>query len=73
MAGLGLSKTARASMRTETGGSVSRTPVAWVFESRPGKIQRRPYATCYRQGEAEAIVAEDPGRLYVVKLGAATK
>jgi hypothetical protein len=64
-----LSKTARASLRTETGGIVSRTPVAFVFERKVGKMQTRPYATCYVRGEAEAIVAENPQRLYVVSFG----
>lgn len=61
-----LSKTARASLRTETTGNVSRTPLAWVFQHRIGKMQYKPYATCYVKGEAEAIVAQDPENLYVV-------
>jgi hypothetical protein len=62
-----LSKTARASMRVETRG-VSRTPVAWVFESKSGR-QTRPYKTCYVQGEAEALVAQNPERFYMVVWG----
>jgi hypothetical protein len=60
-----LSKTAKASMRVETGG-VARTPCAWVFK-RKGGMQTRPYAVCFVAGEAEAIAAGDPERLYVVK------
>jgi hypothetical protein len=62
-----LSKTARASMRVETRG-VSRTPVAWVFE-RKFTMQTRPYKTCYVQGEAGALVAQDPERFYMVVWG----
>ena len=62
-----LSKTARASMRVETQG-VSRTPVAWVFERKSGR-QTRPYKTCYVQGEAEAFVAQNPERFYMVVWG----
>jgi hypothetical protein len=62
-----LSKTTRASMRVETQG-VSRTPVAWVFEHKP-TMQTRPYKTCYVQGEAEALVAQDPERFYIVVWG----
>lgn len=64
-----LSKTARASLRVETGGTGSRTPIAWVYERKPGKMQTKPYKTCYIRGEAEAIVAEDPEALYVVTFG----
>lgn len=62
---MGLSKTARASMRVETGG-VSRTPIAFVFRHRVGKMQTRPYASCFVKGEAEAIVATDPEGLFLV-------
>jgi len=61
-----LSKTAKASLRVETAGAVSRTPLAWVFEHRVGKMQYRPYATCFVKGQAEAMVAQDPENLYVV-------
>ena len=62
-----LSETARASMRVETQG-VSRTPVAWVFERKPGQ-QTKPYKTCYVRGEAEALVAQNPERFYSVMWG----
>ncbi len=55
-----LSKTALASLRTETAGSISRTPLAWVFQRKVGKMQTRPYATCYVPGQAEAIVEAHP-------------
>ena len=49
-------------------GGVSRTPVAWVFERKSGR-QTRPYKTCYVQGEAEALVAQNPERFYMVVWG----
>lgn len=67
-----LSKTARRSMQTEVGSALSRTPVAWVFRSQPGKMQMRPYLTCYKDGEAEAFVAANEG-YFVAKWDAARK
>ncbi len=60
-----LSKTAAASMRAGEG-VAKRTPVAWVFEHKVNKMQSRPYITCFVKGEAEAYVAEDPERFFVV-------
>jgi len=42
--------------------------VAWVFERKSGR-QTRPYKTCYVQGEAEALVAQNPERFYMVVWG----
>lgn len=60
-----LSKTARQAMQAGDG-VVRRIPVAWVMESKPGKIQTRPYKVCFVAGEAEEYVAQDPERFYVV-------
>ncbi len=61
-----LSKTARAAVQAGVG-VVRRIPVAWVMESKPGKIQTRPYKVCFVAGEAEEFVAQDPERFYIVK------
>lgn len=53
-------------MQVETTGQISRTVIAWVFKHKVGKMQFKPFATCYVKGEAEAIVAQDPENLYVV-------
>ncbi len=59
-----ISKTARASLRTET--RVSRTPVAWIFQHRPGVMQTRPFKTFYLPGEAEAFLEANPEGFYKI-------
>jgi hypothetical protein len=61
-----LSKTARASMNAGEG-SRKRTPIAFVFEHRVGKMQTKPWRTFYVADEAEAYAEQDPERFYVIK------
>ncbi len=60
-----LSKTARASINAGEG-SAKRTPVAWVFEHRVGRMQTKPWLTFYTIGEAAEYVARNPDRFYTV-------
>lgn len=64
----GLSKTARASLRVGTmDGAVKRTAVSWVFKSRPGSMQTKPYLTFFREGEGEAFMSAHTEGFFLVK------
>lgn len=58
---MALSKTARASMLAGEG-HTKRTPVAWVFQHRIGKIQRQPWRIFYHEDELGEWLAGGEGQ-----------